>query len=96
MSSDQKRVTALGGIFLKCDNPAAIREWYATHLGFKTDQYGTTFGWRYAHEPGKKGYSVWSTFSKDTSYFEPSAKEFMINLRVENLEWLLDELKKRK
>jgi predicted enzyme related to lactoylglutathione lyase len=89
-----KRVTGIGGIFFKCDDPAAVREWYKTHLGFNTDQYGATFEWRHVDAPGKKGYSVWSTFAKDTKYFEPSAKEFMINLRVEDLEWLLGELKK--
>lgn len=88
-----KRVTALGGIFVKCDNPEATRAWYNRHLGFNTDDYGTSFEWRHADEPEKKGYSVWSTFSKDNKYFEPSVKEFMINLRVENLVWLLGELK---
>ena len=94
MSTDPKRVTALGGIFFKCGDPAAIRTWYANHLGLNTDQYGTTFEWRQADEPDKKGFNVWSTFPGDTQYFAPSVKEFMINFRVENLEWLLGELKK--
>jgi predicted enzyme related to lactoylglutathione lyase len=89
-----KRVTAIGGIFFKCQDPAAVREWYNKHLGFNTDQYGTSFEWRHADDPEKKGYSVWSTFPKDTKYFEPSGKDFMINLRVEDLDWLLAELKK--
>ncbi len=89
-----KRVTAIGGIFVKCADPAGMREWYNKHLGLNTDQYGTSFEWRHADDPGKEGYSVWSTFSKSSDYFEPSAKEFMINLRVEDLEWLLAELKK--
>ena len=89
-----KRVTSLGGIFFKCNDPAAIRNWYNTHLGLNTDQYGTTFEWRHADAPDKKGFSVWSTFPADSKYFEPCGKEFMINLRVENLEWLLGELKK--
>lgn len=92
--STPKRVTGLGGIFFKCDNPEHIREWYKTHLGFNTDQYGTSFETRKADKPDEKAYSVWSTFDKDTTYFAPSAKEFMINLRVENLGWLLGELKK--
>ncbi len=89
-----KRVTSFGGIFFKCGDPVAIRNWYSHHLGLNTDQYGTTFEWRHVGEPDKKGYSVWSTFPADTKYFEPSGKEFMINLRVEDLEWLLGELKK--
>ncbi len=90
----QKRVTGIGGIFFKCEDPAAVREWYATHLGFNTDQYGTSFEWRHAEKPERKGHTVWSTFPMDTNYFAPSGKDFMINLRVENLEWLLAELKK--
>ncbi len=89
-----KRVTSIGGIFFKCDNPQAQREWYANHLGFKTDDYGTTFEWRKSDSPNEKGYSVWSTFPKDSDYFAPSKKEFMINFRVESLELLLEELKK--
>jgi predicted enzyme related to lactoylglutathione lyase len=90
---EPKRVTAIGGIFIKCNDARKTREWYARHLGLNTDQYGTTFEWMHADEPGRKGYNVWSTFPKDTKYFEPSQKEFMINLRVENLAWLLQELK---
>ncbi len=91
--SQPKRVTAIGGIFVKCQDPAAIREWYKSHLGLNTDDYGATFEWRHADEPEKKGFNIWTAFKKDTTYFAPSEKEFMLNLRVENLEWLLGELK---
>lgn len=89
-----KRVTAIGGIFFKCDDPKAQREWYANHLGLNVNDYGTTFEWRKADNPDEKGYSVWSTFKKDTNYFEPSQKDFMINYRVEDLDALIAELKK--
>jgi predicted enzyme related to lactoylglutathione lyase len=89
-----KRVTAIGGIFFKCTDPKAQREWYADHLGLRTDDYGTTFEWRKSDNPEEKGYSVWSTFPNDTDYFAPSQKEFMINFRVEDLELLLEVLKK--
>lgn len=87
-----KKVTGIGGVFIKCDDPAAMRAWYAKHLGFSNDQYGTTFS--YDGAVGEKAHSVWSTFAKDTTYFQPSVKDFMINFRVENLEWLLGELHK--
>lgn len=86
-----KRVTGIGGIFFKCENPEKIREWYSTHLGFKTDNYGTSFEWKKPN--GENAYSVWSPFKKETKYFEPSQKDFMINFRVENLEWLVEQLK---
>ena len=89
-----KRVTAIGGIFIKCDDPTAQREWYRRHLGLNTDQYGASFEWRKADAPEQKGYSVWSTFPRNTDYFAPSEKEFTLNFRVENLENLLVELEK--
>jgi predicted enzyme related to lactoylglutathione lyase len=92
--SEPKRVTAIGGIFFKCEDPTATREWYGKHLGLSTDQYGANFEWRHADAPEKKGTTVWSAFKNDTAYFAPSDKQFMLNFRVENLEWLLGELKK--
>ncbi len=89
-----KRVTSIGGIFFKSQDPAKTREWYNRHLGLNTNDYGSTFEWRQADEPGKKGFSQWSPFKDDTTYFAPSEKEFMINYRVEDLEWLVGELKK--
>jgi predicted enzyme related to lactoylglutathione lyase len=89
-----KRVTSIGGIFFKCQNPDQMKTWYREHLGLQTDQYGTSFEWRQVDRPEQKGFLQWSPFSADTKYFEPSAKEFMINYRVENLEWLVEELKK--
>ena len=89
-----KRVTNIGGIFFKSNDPAATREWYNTHLGFNAEQWGGTFEWRHADEPNKKGQTAWNPFPATTKYFEPSGKDFMINLRVENLEWLIGELKK--
>ena len=88
-----KKVTGIGGISFKCTDPATTREWYAKHLGFNADKY-TVFEWRHSDEPGIKGSTVWNVVGMDSKQFVPSAKEFMINLRVENLEWLLEELKK--
>jgi predicted enzyme related to lactoylglutathione lyase len=96
-SDDQlkiKKVTGIGGIFFKCKDPKKIREWYKTHLGLNTNQYGTVFEWRQGADTTKKGFTQWSPFSEKTKYFEPSEKDFMINYRVENLEALIAELKK--
>lgn len=89
-----KKVTGIGGVFFKCKNPETIKEWYKQHLGLNTNQYGTTFEWRKEDKPEEKGSTQWSPFSETTKYFEPSSKEFMINYRVDNLEQLVQELKK--
>src|SRR6476620_11075011 len=89
-----KKVTGIGGIFFKCKDPNAVNEWYKTHLGFDTSQYGTSFEWLQNDDTTKKGTTQWSAFSETTQYFEPSKKDFMINYRVENLEQLVEQLKK--
>ena len=89
-----KKVTGIGGIFFKCKNPAIVREWYKKHLGFNTNQYGAVFEWRQGADTSKKGFTQWSPFGEKTKYFEPSAKDFMINYRVENLEALVEQLRK--
>ena len=71
-----------------------MKEWYKTHLGLATDQYGANFEWREAADPTKKGSTQWSPFAESTNYFEPSTSNFMINYRVENLEALVEQLKK--
>lgn len=89
-----KRVNSIGGIFFKCKDPDKIKEWYSKNLGLNNDKYGTSFEWRQADDNSKKGFTAWSPFKDDTKYFDPSTKEFMINYRVENIEWLVEELKK--
>lgn len=89
-----KKVTGIGGIFFKCNDPKKLREWYHTHLGLETNEYGSVFEWYQGADSTKKGFLQWSPFSQKTKYFEPSTKEFMINYRVENMEWLVTELKK--
>ncbi|WP_375445906.1 VOC family protein [uncultured Fibrella sp.] len=89
-----KKVTGLGGVFFKCNDPQAMNDWYARNLGLVTSEYGTSFEWRQADDPSKKGSTAWCAFPNDTKSFDPSTKPFMINYRVENLAALVEELKK--
>ncbi len=91
-----KKVTGIGGVFFKSEDPEKIKNWYHENLGLVVDAYGSTFESRNANNPEEKNYLQWSTFPKNTEYFEPSKKEFMINYRVENLAALVEELKKNK
>lgn len=87
----KKRVTGIGGLFFKTKDPKASKDWYKKHLGFNTDDYGSTFWWK--DKKGNDCSTQWSPFKDDTNYFEPSTKEFMFNYRVENLEELIKVLK---
>jgi len=71
-----------------------MKEWYKNHLGFDMDPYGAKFAWQQGEGSANKGYTLWSPFPEKTKYFEPSSQPFMINYRVEDLEALVEELKK--
>lgn len=89
-----KKVTGIGGIFFKCKDAAAMNDWYAKHLGIPVAAHGAMFHWQDKDNREKTGLTIWSTFPDDTQYFEPSKKDFMINYRVENIEALVEELKR--
>ena len=89
----KSKVTGIGGVFFKCKDPEAVKEWYSKYLGLATDAYGSTFSWHPTETPEKVAYTQWSPFKESTNYFEPSTKEFMINYRVENFIELVEQLK---
>ena len=80
------RVTGIGGVFFRCKDAAAQRDWYRDHLGLQTDPYGTNFAWRQADNLDAKGFTQWSPFKEESEYFEG---QFMLNYRVEDLDGLL-------
>ena len=87
----KNRVTGIGGVFFKTKNPKETIDWYKKHLGFNTNDYGSTF--LYTNKDGNEGSTQWSPFAENTEYFEPSKKDFMFNYRVENLVELLNILR---
>ncbi len=86
-----KRVTGIGGVFFKCKDPDATKQWYNAHLGLDTDTWGTNFEWRQGADPTRKGFTQWSPSSEKSTHFDGPV---MINYRVENLEALVEQLKK--
>lgn len=91
---EKARVTGLGGVFFKSADPKKLKEWYSKNLGMSMDQHGTLFEWRLASDSSKVGTTQWAAFNAKTKYFLPSTKEFMINYRVNDLERLIEQLRK--
>jgi predicted enzyme related to lactoylglutathione lyase len=89
----KKRVTGLGGVFFKAQDPKGLNAWYGKHLGLNISDWGSSFSWIDPDNPERTGQTVWSTFKADTQYFAPSEKPFMFNYRVENLSELLAVLR---
>ena len=88
-----KRVTGLGGIFFKSDDPEKLYAWYEEHLGLKRESNeGGAFKWRDL-EDNKEGMTVWGIFPKSSTYFDPSRSQFMLNFRVDDLDALLAALR---
>ena len=88
------KVTGIGGIFFFSDDPDEIRAWYGKNLGLAIDEYGSVFEFRNANRQEEVNYLRWSPFEKESEYFDPSKKEFMINYRVQNMDALVAKLKK--
>jgi len=88
------KITGLGGMFIKANDPKSLADWYQQYLGIPFD--GNSYvDLPFTNTGGKltTGYNVLSFFPNHTPYFDPSEKKVMINLRVENLFELLEELK---
>lgn len=88
-----KRVTGFGGIFFKCNDPEKVREWYLKHLGIASNQWGGQIVFEQREGDTEKPSTVWTPFKADTKYFEPSAKDYMMNYRVDDLAALAAALK---
>ena len=87
-----KRVTGIGGIFIKANDPAALQAWYKKHLGIDVQSWGGA-AFRWADDSGKPtaGTTAWSI--SDGAYFGPSKSAFMVNYRVADLHGLLSQLR---
>ena len=87
-----KRVTGIGGIFFKAEQPEHLQAWYEKHLGITMAPGFTGAVFESDSSKGKEQ-TIWSLFPKDTTYFAPSSAPFMINYRVENLSALVQMLR---
>lgn len=89
-----RRVTGIGGIFIKSANPQRMRDWYQKHLGINVEAWGgTAFSWKGPQNPEGVGTTVWNIFEASSNYFNPSQATFMVNYRVDKLEPLLAALR---
>jgi hypothetical protein len=82
-----KRVTGIGGVFIKANDPAALGAWYKRHLGIDVQDWGgAAFTW--ADSDGKPvgGTTAWSV--GDGSNFAPSNASFIWHISAARLRQL--------
>ena len=88
----RQRVTGVGGIFWKAADADALQAWYVERLGVPLDAGGAmVLSWR--EVGGGPGSTVVAPFPADTTYFEPSSASHMLNLRVDDLDAMLAQLR---
>jgi predicted enzyme related to lactoylglutathione lyase len=73
------KAIGIGGVFFRAGDNKALSDWYETHLGIS--QFWTQ----------QAGFTVFAPFKADTDYF-PADKQWMINLRVDDLDELMAQL----
>jgi glyoxylase I family protein len=81
-----ERVTGIGGVFFRSQDPKGLVAWYAEHLGAPVQEDG------YVVFTGERGAQVWSPFAADTDYWPPE-KQAMVNFTVPDLDAMLAQLR---
>ena len=86
-------VLGMGGYFFRSADPAGLKQWYREHLGVGggcgTDENGQSNEWVWFTRGGPM---VFEPFKQDSDYFA-AEKQAMINLRVSDLDGLMESLR---
>jgi glyoxylase I family protein len=84
-----EHVTGIGGLFFRAKDPAALSRWYQEHLGIPPVPAD------YAQQPWSQeaGPTVFAPFPEDTDHFGRADKQWMINLRVRDLDAMVAQLR---
>jgi glyoxylase I family protein len=83
------RVTGIGGLFFRANNPEALAEWYLKHLGI--DLPPADYGQKpWSQEAGP---TVFAPFPAGSDYLGDATKQWMINFRVRDLDAMVVQLR---
>ena len=84
-----EKVTGIGGVFFRADNPEQLTAWYEEHLGVSpVPSSYDSLPWMQ-----EKGPTVFAPFERNTDYFGNAAQSWMINFRVRDLSKMIEQLR---
>lgn len=89
----RQAVLGLGGVFVRARDPEALAHWYAEHLGFDVHDFGGPFGAVLPLDRPEPGYQLWTAFPAGSTELGGPDQAVMLNLRVADLDALLDQLR---
>ncbi len=84
-----ERVTGIGGLFFRSQDPARLALWYERHLGI------TPVPITYAETPWHQqaGPTVFAAFDVETDHFGRDQQQWMVNFRVRDLDAMVHQLR---
>ncbi|MEL6569941.1 MAG: VOC family protein [Pseudomonadota bacterium] len=87
------KVLGIGGFFFHCKDIDATKDWYTRVLGLEINDHGSVM---FNHSASSEAFgpgalTVWSPFSKDDDYFQPSGENHMVNFMVDDLTAMLEQ-----
>jgi len=89
----QRRVTGIGGVFLRSKEPKRLARWYREHLGMEIDAQVVTYEWLSPNSGHHRGSTVWAALPNDDRDWGKGRPTAMVNYRVQNLDEVLAQLK---
>lgn len=84
-----ERVTGIGGIFFRAEDPAGLGQWYRDHLGIQ--QPPESYEQRSWEQ--EAGPTVFAPFPADSEHFRTNAQQWSINFRVRDLDAMVKQLR---
>jgi predicted enzyme related to lactoylglutathione lyase len=90
------KVENLGGIFIYAQDSKKLAEWYQEHLGLVHETWGDSgvyyISFPYKENNGDPRYFAWSIMPAKDPLPSKTPKVFTINIRVSDLENLIEQL----
>ncbi|RRA47582.1 VOC family protein [Acidipila sp. EB88] len=84
----KEKVTGIGGLFFRAQDPKSLAQWYQDHLGvFVTPQKSDEPVWNQQAGP-----TSFTPFPEKTKYISDPTKQWMINFRVSDLDKMVAQL----
>jgi glyoxylase I family protein len=84
-----QRVTGIGGLFFRANDPTALGQWYKDKLGI--DLIPSAYGQKpWTQDAGP---TAFAPFPKDTKYFGRKEQSWMIDFRVKDIDAMVAQLR---
>jgi len=84
-----EKVTGIGGLFFRAQDPAVLARWYHERLGITpTPANYEDIPWQQQAGP-----TAFAPFPRQTAYFGDAQRVWMVNFRVKNLDAIVTQLR---